>query len=155
MTDNFAENLIKGKIVETIFQQMFLESAKYDVYPTGYENSLPSLAHLHHHQDVQNILNQLRKTPDFVIVPKGKDEIYMVEVKYRSELNGSESQHVSEEIHSQWEYSWLFLATQHHFYFDSCWNIMNSSGHIDLLPESWIEKGLQDKYLTLLHQFLK
>ena len=73
MENNFPENLIKGKIVETIFQQMFLETEKYNVYPTGYETSLPQIAQLRHHKDIESILDRVRKTPDFVLVPKDKD----------------------------------------------------------------------------------
>ncbi len=154
MENNFQENLIKGKIVETIFQQMFLETEKYNVYPTGYETTLPQIAQLRHHKDIENILDQVRKTPDFVLVPKGKDEVYLVEVKYRHEYNNSELTTLAREIHDQWEYSWLFLASQNEFYFDSCWNIMNSNGHMDLLPVTWVAQDLQNKYHTLLHEFL-
>ena len=154
MTNNFQENLIKGKIVETIFQQMFLETENYNVYPTGYETALPELAQLRHHKDIENILSQLRKSPDFVVTPKEKDEVYMVEVKYRQDYNNGELREIAQEIHDKWEYSWLFLATRYHFHFDSCWNIMNSNGHMDLLPYTWVPQDIQDKYKSLLHQFL-
>lgn len=155
MTNNFQENLIKGKIVETIFQQMFVESEKYHVYPTGYENVVPELAELSHHKDIQNILSQLRRTPDFILVPKERDEVYLVEVKYRHDYHNAELTDLATELHNSWEYSWLFVATPFHFYFDSCWNIMNSHGHMDFLPYTWVPQNIQDKYKSLLHEFLK
>lgn len=39
----FAEGLIKGKIAEIIFTQMFRAEGKYSVIPFGYENLIPSL----------------------------------------------------------------------------------------------------------------
>ena len=83
-------------------------SAASDVYK---RQTLPQIAQLRHHKDIENILDQVRKTPDFVLVPKGKDEVYLVEVKYRHEYNNSELTTLAREIHDQWEYSWLFLAS--------------------------------------------
>ncbi len=156
MSADFTENLIKGKIVETIFQQMFLETEQYHVYPTGYENTLPDIAHLKHHSDIYNILNQTRKTPDFIIVPNDRDEVYLVEVKYREHYDGAELEKISKEIHDKWEYSWLFLATRYHFHFESCWKIMEKHGNnMNFLPYEWVPQDIQDKYRSLLHKFLK
>ena len=151
---SFEENLIKGKIVETIFQQMFIETDKYELYSFEATVDLSSIQHLSHHKDIQNILDGSSPVPQCIIVPKGKDEVYIINTLYSESYHSNDLIDQARDSHDKWEYSWLFLATRYHFHFDSCWNIMNSNGHMDLLPYTWIPRDIQDKYKSLLHQFL-
>lgn len=154
MNNNFPENLIKGKIVETVFQQMFLGSDQYEMYSFEATVDFSSIQHLVHHTDIQNIIDGKAPVPQCIVVPKGKDEVYIVNTLYSPSYHSQDLMVLAEKYHSQWEYSWLFFATDHHLHFDSCWNIMNSHGHMDFLPYTWIPRDIQDKYRTLLHQFL-
>jgi hypothetical protein len=39
--NDFPENLMKGRIAETVFELMFREKTAFDVYPLGYEHTIP------------------------------------------------------------------------------------------------------------------
>jgi len=41
---DFSRDLIKGRIAEVIFEQMFREQGQYTVIPFGYEQTVPTLA---------------------------------------------------------------------------------------------------------------
>lgn len=43
MKNDFHFNLIKGKIAELIFQQMWADAGKYTILSLGYERVLPGL----------------------------------------------------------------------------------------------------------------
>ena len=154
MSQNFSENLVKGKITENIFQQMFVESDEFYVYPLGLEHTLPSISQDHHDPVVRKILSQIRLTPDFMITPKDKDGAYLVEVKYHHTLDLTMIIDNAIEIDEKWQYCWLFVATQEGFYFDSCWDIKEQK-NIKRLDESRISNELQNKYHALLKDFLK
>jgi len=154
MGTDFPENLIKGKIVETVFQQMFLEADLYEMYSFEATVDFSSIQHLSHHKDIQNIIDGTSPIPQCIIVPKGKSEVYIVSTMYNPSYHSKELVETAQKLHHNWDYAWLFLATDHHLHFDSCWNIMNSHGHMDFLPYTWIPRDLQEKYRTLLRQFL-
>lgn len=40
----FTENLVKGKIAETIFERMLLATGNYTVLKGGYEHTMPLVA---------------------------------------------------------------------------------------------------------------
>ena|SRR3989338_3767030 len=50
----FAENLIKGKAAEIIFQRMFVEMGTAMIIPYGYENVTPTLAQYYKDMDVHD-----------------------------------------------------------------------------------------------------
>ncbi len=45
----FSKDLIKGKVAEVIFEQMFREEEKFTVIPFGYEHTMPTLAQYRGH----------------------------------------------------------------------------------------------------------
>ena len=152
MDEDFAEKLIKGKIAEIIFAQMFREEEKYSVIPFGYENTMPGLIN----RGVSSIARQVRKNistaPDFVLILDNKD-IFLVEVKYRKELNKEKIQDIAGKQKMRWNPSWIFLSTPDGFYFDSCTNIIEHQG--DMKKLGFIGKDSQEKYLKLLNRFEK
>lgn len=65
--DNFARNLVKGKIAETIFAQMLRETRTFTVLEFGYEKIIPELVQQGY--DENNImLETLRTAPDFAVI---------------------------------------------------------------------------------------
>jgi len=73
-------NMIKGRIAETLIQEMFL-SLKYNVFRYGMEHTVPGITDLL--KGIKSDVSyQIRKMPDFVI-QKGKD-VFFIEVKFRA-----------------------------------------------------------------------
>jgi hypothetical protein len=154
MDETFAEDLIKGKIAEIIFAQMFRDAGKYSVIPFGYENIMPELINCKTTGIAQRVKENISTAPDFALIlhDEEKEEIYLVEVKYRSRLNSEKLEELAETQNKRWHPSWIFLATPHDFYFDYCTNIINHHGEIAKLGHL-INGELQEKYLALLNKF--
>src|SRR6187399_1552544 len=78
---NFRYNMIKGRIAETLIQELFL-SLDYNVFRYGMENTIPGIMELL--KGVRSdVALEIRRMPDFVMQnPKTKD-VYFIEVKFR------------------------------------------------------------------------
>ncbi|MBI4214746.1 hypothetical protein HY546_02015 [archaeon] len=76
----FADNMIKGRIAETLIEELFLAS-DYNVFRYGMENTVPGIMKLLKGVNSEAAWN-IRKMPDFV-VQKGK-KVFFVEVKFRA-----------------------------------------------------------------------
>jgi len=75
-----AENMIKGRIAETLIEELFL-SLDYNVFRYGMENTVPGIMKLL--KGVRgDVATNIRRMPDFV-VQKG-DKLFFVEVKFRA-----------------------------------------------------------------------
>lgn len=80
----FQFNLMKGKIVEMIIQNI-LEHCGYKVYPYGHESTLGELKeNLHNYKNHNDTLQKIRCTPDFVVYNPENDKTALVEVKFRN-----------------------------------------------------------------------
>lgn len=74
-------NMIKGRIAETLIQEMFV-SLGYEVYHYGMEHMVPGITgKLNKLSDPVSLM--IRNTPDFVIKEPETCSIMMVEVKFR------------------------------------------------------------------------
>ena len=81
----FTHNLIKGKIAETIFAQMFRESRQFTVLEFGYEKIIPELIQQGYSQDNPTV-NILRTAPDFAVIDHATSEVRLIEVKYQKPI---------------------------------------------------------------------
>ncbi len=79
---NYRYNMIKGRIAETLIQELFL-SLGYNVFSYGMENTIPGIMELL--KGVRSdVAQEIKRMPDFVIQnPKSKD-VYFIEVKFRA-----------------------------------------------------------------------
>jgi hypothetical protein len=79
---SYRYNMIKGRIAETLIQELFL-SLGYNVFRYGMENTIPGIMELL--KGVRSdVAQEIRRMPDFVVQnPKTKD-VYFVEVKFRA-----------------------------------------------------------------------
>ena len=79
---NYRYNMIKGRIAETLIQELFL-SLGYNVFRYGMENTIPGIMELL--KGVRSdVAEDIKRMPDFVMQnPKTKD-VYFVEVKFRA-----------------------------------------------------------------------
>jgi hypothetical protein len=156
--NHFAENLIKGRIAETVFELMFREKTEFDVYPLGYEHTIPILRQFRDHKTtreskmIREVSENLSHTPDFLLCLPDKTDVYLVEVKYRREMKVTEILRIAKKIHERWRPVKLFLATLAGFYFDTCQQILETQS-IQRLPEYLIPKETQEYYLNLLRRF--
>lgn len=79
---NYRYNVIKGRIAETLVQELFL-SLGYNVFRYGMENTIPGIMELL--RGVRSdVSKHIRSMPDFVMQNPKTDEVYFIEVKFRA-----------------------------------------------------------------------
>ena len=78
----FNENLIEGRIAETITEQLFTNLG-YEVYRYGMETQISSIMSKLKEIEPNDIVYEIRKTPDFVILHSEKRTIHYLEIKFR------------------------------------------------------------------------
>lgn len=155
MSSDFSHDLIKGKITELVFDQMFRAMDKFTVIPFGYESTLPEIAQSSHLVEYKYVLDQIRTSPDFAMVSHDKTEVFLVEVKYFGVYDEEKVRIIAEKIHSKWKVVWLFIATPNGFFFDSCNKVIKSNGKMEKLSSNWVTQELQDHFLKTLKDFIK
>lgn len=149
----FVENLIKGRIAETIFKLMVAETNKYAVIPAGYEHILPMLAPHTRDFTLLKSLETIRKSPDFILISQDKNEVIFVEVKYQATHSIDILINSCQQIIKNWDEAYLFVATPDGFYFDSCSNII-ATANILQLDTTFISDERQQAYLKILNTFI-
>jgi hypothetical protein len=152
--NNFAENLIKGKIAETIFAQMLRETKEFTVLEFGYEKIIPELVQQGYREN-SPMVETLRTAPDFAVINQKTKEVKLIEVKYRSILISKDILGIAERMAQSWNPSYLFIASSSGFYFDEINKIIKNKGGIEKLNHPQISEKLQEKFLGLLNRFLK
>lgn len=152
-TSDFARQVIKGRIAETIFEFMFRESGKLTVLPIGYEHTMPELAQYQDHVQMKKVLENIRNAPDFALITQDKSQVYLVETKFRRTLEKEHIVTLAQEMNTYWNPCYLFLATPDGFFYSPCNTILNTSS-IQRMPEEWISHSIQDIYLKLLMEFI-
>lgn len=155
MPIDFVERLLRGRIAEFIFQEMLRETKMFTVIPFGYEYTFPVLADHQNQPEIKNMLSFIRKSPDFAVVSKTEQKVYLVEVKYRTSFHPRDALEIAEGMLEHWDLSWLFIATSGGFLFSSCGEIKKTRGKMEHLSLSWVPKYIQDKYLDLLRRYEK
>lgn len=149
---NFTRQLVKGRIAETIFSQMFRESGNYTVLEFGYEKIVPELlqgGYVEH----SRIIETLRTAPDFAIINNDKRAVRLVEVKYRRRLDPVETLKIAVRMQNSWNPSYLFLCTLDGFYFNNINRIVENGGLMAPLGTAYIPQETQAQYLQILQDF--
>ena len=150
---DFSKQLIKGKVAEMIFEQMFRRVSGYTVIPFGYESIIPELVQYAEKEDRFGLIENIRNAPDFALVSHDPKQVPLVEVKYRSGLNMEQIKETAKRICEQWKLAWIFYATPHGFFFDSCSEVQNLDS-LTPLDEKIIPIELQKEYIRLLKDFI-
>lgn len=153
-TIEFSEQLIKGKIAEMIFSQMFRNSNNFTVIPFGYENTFPEIVQYANLANDKQVFETIRNAPDFALVSHDKRDVYLVEVKYRQNLTNEHIKEMAEKIHNRWKSVQLFIATPGGFFFGDCSEIILDKGKISSLDTKWVKQEFQIGYLKLLMSFI-
>ncbi len=152
----FTRNLIKGRIAENIFSQMYREVGHFTVLQFGYENIVPELVQHGYREDIEGgIVDTLKTAPDFAVIDPLADgeKVRLVEVKYRRELDPAKTLIIAQRMHKSWNPSYLFIATQGGFYFSSIDEIIEAEGWIKPLDDARLPKHETDPYLEILRKF--
>lgn len=153
---DFADKLIKGKITEIIFDQMFRTSGRFDIIPFGYEYTVPQLAQYQENLRIKEVLDNIKHSPDFVLISHDKKDAFLVEVKYsRGHTEENVLKFAKEILDNHYDPSFVFVADLDGFYFDSSHVIENNLGKIKKLnPGDWGITGENiEKYLKLLNKY--
>lgn len=118
---HFRESMIKGRIAETLIQELFL-SLDYNVFRYGMENTIPGIMELL--KGVKNdVSTNIRQMPDFVIQNPRNNDVFFVEVKFRA--NG--------------EFSYRDLPKD--YAYGNAYIILVSKKHIKCLSVDELESG--------------
>jgi len=151
---DFSYNLVKGRIAETLFEQMLRDAGCFTVLSFGYENIAPGLMSRQASIKAEETMEIIRRSPDFVVIDNKNHEVHLVEVKYMKRLKKEYVFPIAEKMYGSWKPSWLFLATPKGFYFSKVSDIVERKGDIFELTTTQISKKLQLKYLDLLNRFI-
>ena len=154
MSIQFSHELIKGRIAETVFEQMIRDEGRYDVIPFGYEHTMPLLMQYQQLIEIKQVMENIKDAPDFALISNDKRKVYLVEVKYRTQLNIKEILGITEHLLMRWRPSWLFIASPDGFYCAPC-RIIIKEKNISRLSEKWVAVKRQADYLNLLNEFEK
>jgi hypothetical protein len=99
-------------------------------------------------------LENIRNTPDFILLKPDHTDVVFVDVKYRKTLQPLRVLELANKVERKWPGAWLFLATLDGFYVAPCPEIQSRGGVIPPLPTKWISQELQEQYLELLREFV-
>ncbi len=148
----FARNLVKGKIAETVFAQMLRETKTFTVLEFGYEKIIPELVQ-HGYPEDNGVIETLRSAPDFAVINQETKKVHLIEVKYLRRMNSKFTLSYGKRMAKSWNPSYLFVATLEGFYFGEVNSIVENKGEMEPLRHSQISDDLQKKYLKILQDF--
>ena len=149
---DFARNLVKGKIAETVFAQMLRESRQFTVLEFGYEKIIPEFVQ-QGYDEKNGMIETLRTAPDFAVINQKTKEVKLIEVKYMRTLKPAYVLKDAKRMSGSWNPSYLFIATLDGFYFDSIENVIKNNGKIPEFDNNQISKNVQERYLQILKDF--
>src|SRR6266487_4899854 len=142
---DFLRSLLKGKIAEIIFQHMFQVSDTSIVIPFGYEHLTPILAQYQRTMYAKEELENIRNTPDFLLMKPDHTQLRLVDVKYRKTKDTHWTKEIAEKVAKRWPTAWIFLATPQGFYFSSCTDIIANNGEIEPLRGRLMPEKVQEE----------
>ena len=151
---DFSRKLIKGRIAETLFEQMLRDTECFTILAFGYERVLPELVHLRNGIHAQETMEIIRRAPDFAVINNKTHDVHLIEVKYMKHPETRWILEDADRMHKSWKPSYLFLATPNGFYFDKASTIVENKGVVSKLNHPHIPKEIQDKYTKLLNEFI-
>ncbi len=151
----FAHELLKGKIAETIFEQMIHHTKGYTVLEFGYEKVVQQLAKARKSEDAKAMIEIVRRAPDYAIVNEDTHNVTLVEIKYMALRTKGKVNRIAKELEQTWRHAALFIASPDGFYFDQVEGIIKNKGEIKPFSHAKIPTKTTDQYLALLNEFIK
>ncbi len=150
----FSDNLVKGRIAETLFEQMLRDAGGFTLLAFGYESVLPELAHRQHDIQAEETMEIIRRAPDFAVINNKTHEVHLIEVKYMMNPSSFHILKAAQLMYDSWKPSYLFIASPSGFFFDKASLIIENKGGINTLNHQQIPRELQYKYIKLLNKFI-
>jgi hypothetical protein len=150
----FSDNLVKGRIAETLFEQMLRDAGGFTLLAFGYESVLPELAHRQHDINAEETMEIIRRAPDFAVINNKTHEVHLIEVKYMMHVSAFTVLKAAKLMYDSWKPSFLFVASPNGFFFDKASVIIKNEGVINPLSHEQIPAHLQEKYIFLLNKFI-
>ena len=152
----FSKELLKGRIAETIFEQMFGEAGCFTILKFGYENILPEIAHHQNFINGKQTLEIIRRAPDFAVIDNHskKNQVFLIEVKFQKIFNPTWALEAAQKMMKSWSPAYLFIVTPNGFYMNMAADVINVHGVMNNLSHPCVSLELQDKYLKLLNEFI-
>ena len=160
--NNFAESMLKGRMAETLFEEMMRVSGN-TVYRFGYEAIVQNLVQLTEGFNRRSEVGEkIRSIPDFIVLDK-KGEPLLVEVKFRARPNDPIHRDTVEILRilekfwgatlvlvNCWEQPYFRIAKPPYF---------DSKGQLQLKPllsaAAWnVSPDAYEEYETLVHKYL-
>jgi nucleotidyltransferase/DNA polymerase involved in DNA repair len=146
--------LVKGRIAETLFEQMLRDAGCFTILAFGYENVLPELARRQQDMQTEETMEIIRHTPDFAVINNKTHEVHLIEVKFMKNQRVEWILRDARRMYESWKPSYLFLATPNGFFFDKASKIVEREGIIDKFSHPEISIELQENYTRLLNEFI-
>jgi hypothetical protein len=150
----FSRKLVKGRITETLFEQMLRDAGCFTILAFGYENVLPELARRQQDMQTEETMEIIRRTPDFAVINNKTHEVHLIEVKFMKNPRVEWILRDARRMYESWKPSYLFLATPNGFFFDKASKIVEREGIIDKFSHPEISIELQENYTRLLNEFI-
>lgn len=150
----FSKDLIKGRIAETLFEQMLRDAESFTILEFGYEKVLPELAHRLKDTNEEETMKIIRRAPDFAVIDNVTHEVFLIEVKYRMHPSEATMLKDAQKVQEYWKPAYLFVATPFGFYFGKAIDVVNSGGKIMPFSHPRVAVELQDRYKQLLNEVI-
>ncbi len=109
MISHYHFNSIKGRIAETLIQELFLR-LKYPVFRYGVENTLPGIVGLLKGNKTE-AAKEIRSMPDFVIQNPRTNRVYFIKVKFRANETFTRSELIDD---YPWENTYFIVVSKKH-----------------------------------------
>ena len=150
----FSRKLVKGRVAETLFEQMLRDAGCFTILAFGYESVLPELAHRQRDIQTEETMEIIRRAPDFAVINNETHDVHLIEVKYTKHPSMKWILRDAVRMYESWKPSYLFLATPIGFFFDKASDIIEHGGNINKLSHPKIPSELQARYIDLLNEFI-
>lgn len=155
---SFASNVVKGRIAETLIEEMFKKSG-YIVYRFGYEAILENISQLRQlGRELQDsdTLDRIRSIPDFLVIsPNGS--VQLVEVKYSS--TGSLSKSKLNKYAGYWKEARILLVspTKPHFCINYIENFISTGRLFPLEKDRYtaIDQKIIDEFSQVVKEYFR
>lgn len=134
---------------------MLRDAGQFTILAFGYERVIPELAHRQNDLRAQETMEIIRRAPDFAVINNNTHEVSLIEVKYMMHPRKEWILSAAQRMYDSWKPSCLFLATPRGFFYDKAAAIVESGGVIAPLTHKDIPADLQDKYVSLLNEFIR
>jgi hypothetical protein len=151
---DFSRKLVKGRVAETLFEQMLRDAGCFTVLSFGYESVLPELARRQHDMRAEETMEIIRRAPDFAVINNETHEVHLIEVKYMKHPRTEWILRDATRMFECWKPSYLFLATPDGFFFDKASKVVENKGVMERLSHPQIPESLQTRYVALLNEFI-